>query len=442
MMAMARKVSFRFAPFSRQQRRLLNWWVPGSPVENANGIIADGAIRSGKTLCMCISFVMWALEKHPGETLAMCGKTIGSFRRNVLGPMKQALPAMGYEITDHRADNLLVITYKGKSADFYIFGGRDERSQDLIQGITLSGIFLDEVVLMPRSFVEQAIGRCSVDGSKIWMNCNPGNSGHWIKKEYVDKAKEKGMLYLHFTMDDNNSLSPEIRARYRTLYTGTWFKRYILGEWVAADGLIYDMIDTEADTVDAERLAEEYQKKNGKSFWKKTFVSIDYGTSNATAALLWSLGRDDVWYIRREYYHSGRDSGRQKTDRQYSQDIIKWLDDDLLTMDVIIVDPAAASFKVQLEEDGLDTEDADNAVLDGIRETSSGLGNGEIKIDKNCEMLLEEISGYVWDSTAAKNGVEKPVKQNDHACDAMRYGWMHVVDGLEIETGTNWAGGL
>lgn len=439
---MKKKNKFRFSPFSKRQRQLLNWWVPGSPVESASGIIADGAIRSGKTLCMCISFVMWALTAHDGETLGMCGKTIGSFRRNVLGPMKQALPALGYEITDKRADNLLIIKKGRKSAEFYIFGGRDERSQDLIQGITLAGIFLDEVVLMPRSFVEQAIGRCSVENSKIWMNCNPGNAGHWIKKEWIDQHKEKRMLYLHFTMDDNTSLSREIRARYRRLYVGTWFRRYILGEWVAADGLIYDMIDTEADTVDTERIAEEYQKKNGKSFWRKTFVSVDYGTSNATAALLWSLGRDNTWYIRREYYHSGRDSGRQKTDRQYSQDIIRWLNDDLLTLDVIIVDPAAASFKVQLEEDGLETEDADNAVLDGIRETSSGLGNGEIKIDKGCDMLLEEISGYVWDSTAAKNGVEKPVKQNDHACDAMRYGWMHVIDGLELETGTNWAGGL
>lgn len=437
-----KKTKFKFSPFSKKQRQLLNWWVPGSPVEGASGIIADGAIRSGKTLCMCISFVMWALHTFDGGTFAMCGKTIGSFRRNVLGPMKQVLPALGYEIIDKRTDNLLIIKKGEKSADIYIFGGKDEQSQSLIQGITLYGLMLDECVLMPRSFVEQAIGRCSVAGSKIWMNCNPGNAGHWIKKEWIDQRKEKRMLYLHFTMDDNTSLSREIRDRYRRLYIGTWFRRYILGEWVAADGLIYDMLDTEADTVDTERLAENYRKKNGKSFWKKTFVSVDYGTSNATAALLWSLGRDDVWYVRREYYHSGRDSGRQKTDRQYSEDIIQWLGDDLLTMDVIVVDPAAASFKVQLQDDGLSTEDADNAVLDGIRETSTGLGNGEIKIDKGCEMLLEEISGYVWDSTAAKHGVEKPVKENDHACDAMRYGWMHVVDGLELETGTNWAGGL
>lgn len=433
---------FNFAPFSRQQRKLLNWWVPGSPVAAANGIIADGAIRSGKTLCMCISFIMWAMETHSGETLGMCGKTIGSFRRNVLSPMKQALPAMGYEIEDHRADNLLVITHERKTAEFYIFGGRDERSQDLIQGITLSGIFLDEVVLMPRSFVEQAIGRCSVANSKIWMNCNPGAASHWIKKEYVDRYKEKKMLYLHFTMDDNNSLAPEIKERYRALYAGTFYKRFILGLWVAADGLIFDMYDTEKDPVDSERIAKGYAEKTGRRFWKESFVSIDYGTSNATCFLLWGLGRDDFWYIRREYYHSGRDSGRQKTDAQYSADLMKWLGPEAGRIDTIVIDPAAASFKVQVESDGLATEDADNAVLDGIRETSSALAAEKLKIDRSCEMLLEEMSGYIWDSTAAKHGVERPQKTDDHACDAMRYGWMHVIDKIEANTGDYLAGGL
>lgn len=158
--------TFKFQPFSRKQKQVLTWWVPDSLVKDYDGIIADGAIRSGKTVCMSLSFVFWAMENFNGQNFAMCGKTIGSFRRNVLFWLKLMLKSRGYKVADHRADNLVEITRKNVTNYFYIFGGKDERSQDLIQGITLAGVFCDEVALMPESFVNQATGRCSVERSK------------------------------------------------------------------------------------------------------------------------------------------------------------------------------------------------------------------------------------------------------------------------------------
>lgn len=258
--------TFHFSPFSKKQKQVLTWWCKESPVHDKDGIIADGAIRSGKTVSMSLSFVMWAMSGFAGQNFAMCGKTIGSFRRNVLFWLKLMLRSRGYSITDHRADNLVVVRKNSIENYFYIFGGKDERSQDLIQGITLAGVFFDEVALMPESFVNQATGRCSVKGSKFWFNCNPDGPYHWFKVNWIDKStgylgKEqvekirqkakaegkdpglKALLYLHFTMDDNLSLDEEVKARYRNMYIGVFFKRYILGLWAAAEGVIYDMFD-------------------------------------------------------------------------------------------------------------------------------------------------------------------------------------------------------
>lgn len=259
---------FQFKPFSQKQRKILNWWCPDSPVKGYDGIIADGAIRSGKTVSMSLSFAIWAMDTFNGQNFAMCGKTIGSFRRNVLFWLKLMLKSRGYQVSDHRADNLVIIRHGAVENYFYIFGGKDERSQDLIQGITLAGVFFDEVALMPESFVNQATGRCSVQGSKYWFNCNPDGPYHWFKVNWINKstgylgrektakvraeaaakgleAGLKNILYVHFTMDDNLSLSEEIKARYRSMYTGVFFKRYILGLWAMAEGIIYDMFDAD-----------------------------------------------------------------------------------------------------------------------------------------------------------------------------------------------------
>jgi len=427
---------FKFQPFSRRQKQILTWWLPNSPVKDYDGIIADGAIRSGKTVCMSLSFVFWVMENFSGQNFAMCGKTIGSFRRNVLFWLKLMLKSRGYKVTDHRADNLVEITRNGITNYFYIFGGKDERSQDLIQGITLAGLFCDEVALMPESFVNQATGRCSVEGSKYWFNCNPDGPYHWFKVNWIDKAigylgkkkvarlqqeaaakgtelNLKKLLYVHFTMDDNLSLSEAIKARYRSMYSGVFFKRYIEGLWAMAEGIIYDMFDPDRNVVDAEAIAAEYRKKSGREFLiGDKYVSCDYGTQNPTAFLLWSKGADNKWYCRREYYYSGRDKGQQKTDKEFAEDLTAWLSGEKIR--AVILDPAAASFKAQLEKDGYKVKKAKNDVLDGIRFVATLLLSGSIFIDASCENLLKEFASYIWDAKAAERGEDKPVKEHDH----------------------------
>lgn len=403
---------FKFQPFSLKQKKVLTWWCDTSPVKDKDGIIADGAIRSGKTVCMSLSFIMWAMQRFKGQNFAMCGKTIGSFRRNVLFWLKLMLKSRGYRVVDHRSDNLVEIS-RGKVTNyFYIFGGKDERSQDLIQGITLAGVFFDEVALMPESFVNQATGRCSVDGSKYWFNCNPDGPYHWFKTNWIDEAKKKNLIVLHFTMEDNLSLSEQIKVRYRSMYSGVFYKRYILGLWAMAEGIIYDMFDVDRHVkkvVDFARLLID----GGR------YVSIDYGTQNAMVFLLWNKGIDKKWYCTREYYYSGRDKGKQKADSQYADDLEKWLEG--TPVKAIIVDPSAASFITELNNRGYKTMKADNDVEDGIRLVSTLLNTEKIAFSQSCINTIKEFASYIWDPKAADRGEDKPIKQHDHAMDAVRY---------------------
>lgn len=406
------KQFFHFRPFSKKQRKILNWWCETSPVRDYDGITADGAIRSGKTVSMSLSFVLWAMSSFDGQNFAMCGKTIGSFRRNVLFWLKLMLKSRGYSVTDHRADNLVIISRGDVENYFYIFGGKDERSQDLIQGITLAGVFFDEVALMPESFVNQATGRCSVDGSKYWFNCNPDGPYHWFKVNWIDKRKEKKLLYLHFTMDDNLSLSEKIKARYRSMYTGVFFKRYILGLWCMAEGIVYDMFDPGRCVKPIKEIAPKLIDGN-------RYVSIDYGTQNATVFLLWNKGVDGVWYCIREYYYSGRDKGIQKTDTEYADDLSEWLEGTKIR--AIIVDPAAASFIAELRKRGYKVLKAKNDVIDGIRLVGTKLNQNLIVFSDSCVNTIKEFASYIWDAKAAEHGEDKPVKEHDHAMDAVRY---------------------
>ncbi len=406
------KQFFKFQPFSKKQRKVLNWWTKDSPVKDYDGIIADGAIRSGKTVSMSLSFVLWAMCSFNGQNFAMCGKTIGSFRRNVLFWLKLMLRSRGYRVTDHRADNLVVISRGSVENYFYIFGGKDERSQDLIQGITLAGVFFDEVALMPESFVNQATGRCSVDGSKYWFNCNPDGPYHWFKQNWIDKRKEKHLLYLHFTMDDNLSLSEKVKARYRSMYTGVFYRRYILGLWAMAEGIIYDMFSEERHVADPETISDLLLDGN-------RYVSCDYGTQNATVFLLWNQGTDDIWYCTREYYYSGREKGQQKTDAEYADDLESWLSG--TDINAVIVDPAAASFIAELTKRGYRVIKAKNDVADGIRLVATKLNLLKIVFSNICQNTIKEFASYIWDAKAAEHGEDKPVKQYDHAMDAVRY---------------------
>lgn len=402
------KAVFHFKQFSAKQLKVLKWWLDPR-VKHMDGIIADGAIRSGKTVVMSLSFVMWAMDTFQNENFGMCGKTIGSFRRNVVTVLKLMLRSRGYHVKDHRADNLLVITRNGIENYFYIFGGKDESSQDLIQGITLAGLFCDEVALMPESFVNQATGRCSIEGSKFWFNCNPAGPYHWFKINWIDKHKEKHLIYLHFTMDDNLSLSERVKERYRSMYSGVFYQRYILGKWAVAEGLIYDMFDKAKHIINEAKgaLVSEY------------YVSCDYGTQNATVFLLWHKTAKGTWICEKEYYYSGRDEHKQKTDSEYADDLDEFLNG--ITIEAVILDPSAASFKAELKKRGYRVKKAKNDVENGIRFVGTCLIRNLICFTDSCEYAQKEFAGYVWDSKASERGEDKPVKENDHVMDAVRY---------------------
>lgn len=405
---------FDFQKFSGKQIEVLRWWLRE---DGSDGIIADGAIRSGKTIAMSFSFVFWAMNNFENCNFAMCGKTIGSFRRNVLFWLKSMLVGR-YSIVDHRADNLLEISNGSRTNYFYIFGGKDERSQDLIQGITLAGCFFDEVALMPESFVNQATGRCSVEGSRFWFNCNPDGPYHWFKTEWIDKCQDKRLFYLHFTMDDNLSLSKEIKDRYRHMYSGVFYKRYILGLWAAAEGLIYDMFSEEKHVHSIIDIFPKLIDGN-------RYVSCDYGTQNATVFLLWNKGTDGRWYCTREYYYSGREKAKQKTDAEYADDLEEWLEGTRIR--AMIVDPSAASFIAELRKRNIKVLKANNDVMDGIRIVGTLLNRNKISFLESCVNTRKEFASYIWDEKAADRGEDRPIKQHDHAMDAVRYFCMTVL---------------
>ena len=408
---------FKFVKFSKKQLKVLTWWTKKSPVKDKDGIICDGAVRAGKTVVMALSYVMWAMKTFNEQNFGMAGKTIGAHRRNVITPLKLMLRSRGYKVKDRRADNYLIITYKGKRNYFYIFGGRDERSQDLVQGITLAGMFFDEVALMPQSFVSQAEARCSVDGAKYWYNCNPESPYHWFKENYIDKKDEKNLIHLHFLMEDNPSLTAKVIERYKRMFSGVFYKRYILGLWVVAEGIIYEMFDHDKHVV-----------KRGQKLpsMRRYWVACDYGTSNATTFLLFGLGADGRLYVIDEYYHSGR-TERKKSPSKYAKDFKEWLSKHKGVMpERIFIDPSAEGFILELYavlSPRLKSriQQADNEVKRGIELVSSIIDNDLLRVHERCVNVLKEITAYAWDEKAAERGEDKPIKANDHTLDPVRY---------------------
>lgn len=414
---------FKFQKFSRKQRQIFTWWLPNSPVREAGGIIADGAIRSGKTVSMSLSYTMWSMENYDGQNFIMAGKTISSFKRNVLQNLKLMLTSRGYHWIYHISGNfpnMLEVSRNGRTNYFYIFGGKDEGSQDLVQGITAAGAFFDEVALMPESFVNQATARCSVEGATWWFNCNPAGPMHWFKLEWIDKRIKKRLLYLHFTMDDNLSLSEKVKEKYRVMYAGVFYLRYIKGLWAVAEGLIYTMLTDDNLYTDQER---PVALKNTAM----KAITVDYGTTNPCVFLeVWDDGQT-IW-IDQEYRwdsrseEARRSANPQRTDAQYADDMTEFMGMEAQDQCMVVVDPSAASFITELRSRGLYVKPANNEVADGIRVVGSLLAKRNIRINKdNCKGLISEMQSYVWDDKAAERGEEKPVKQKDHGPDALRY---------------------
>ena len=410
---------FKWQPLSRKQRMLFTWWQADSPVKGHTGVIADGAIRSGKTVAMAVSFVMWAMSNFDRENFIMAGKTVKSFQRNVLKPLQAILPGRGYNCRYLQTDGLLRVSRGLKTNDFYIFGGKDEASQDLVQGLTAAGAYFDEVALMPESFVNQATGRLSVDGSKMWFNCNPEAPLHWFKLQWIDRAKEKGLLLLHFTMDDNNSLSEEIKARYRSMYAGVFYMRFILGQWAVAEGLVYSMFG------DGNRYDDETRPVAMLSTSTRC-IAVDYGTTNPCVFLDIRDDGQDVW-IENEWRWDSKSAEAQRmaipnmTDAQYADSMAEFMGADPGDQCMIVVDPSAKSFITEQRQRGFYVKEGDNDVLDGIRETATLITRKKLHVHERCKGLFNEFHSYVWDEKAAQRGEEKPVKMQDHGLDALRY---------------------
>ncbi len=393
----------RFKRFSSKQRLAIGWWT--NPIyRRRDAVICDGAVRSGKTLCMSMGFVSWAMTTYTGCYFALCGKTVTSLKRNVVEPLLGTLGAMGLTYIEKLSKNYIDIEMSGRRNRFYFFGGRDESSAALIQGVTLAGVMLDEVALMPRSFVEQALARCSVAGSKLWFNCNPDNPYHWFYREWIKKADEKNALYIHFTMEDNPSLTKAVRARYERLYAGVFYERFILGKWTAASGAVYPMFSEEKHVCRKIPQCDRF------------VISCDYGTVNPSSFGLWGKC-GEVWYRIDEYYYDSRREGVSRTDEEHYSGLERLAGN--RKIEYIVADPSAASFIECIRRHGVfDVIPAKNDVISGIRRVSDALRSGKIMFSEKCHDCLREFAQYCW---SEKSGGDAPLKENDHAMDDVRY---------------------
>ncbi len=384
---------------SERQKKILAF-----PYSGYDALICDGAVRSGKTSIMTVAFVDWAMREFNGQRFGICGKTVDSATKNIIVPYISMSYAKGlYTLHWRRSGKLLEVKRGAVTNWFEVFGGKDESSFMLIQGRTLAGVLLDEVALMPESFVNQALARCSVDGARLWFSCNPDNPNHWFYKNWIQRHRERNALYLHFSMEDNPALSAKTLERYRSMYSGVFYDRYIRGLWVVAEGLVYPFDP-------ASHVVQELPKSG------EYYISCDYGTLNPFSAGLWCVSRGQAVRIR-EYYYSGRGEKSQKTDEEYYVELEKLAGD--LPITYVVVDPSAASFITTIRRHGrFSVRKAKNDVLDGIRLTAAMLRTGVIKIGSGCVDAIREFGLYRWDD---KGEVDKPIKENDHAMDDIRY---------------------
>lgn len=417
-------MSIKYVAFSKKQLQLLTWWTDESPYHDLNGVIAEGAIRTGKTIIMGLSFILWSMQKSSDINYAICGKTVASTRRNIIEPLIEMLKQRKFKVIDRKTEGKLIVIKNNNKNTYYIFGGKDEGSASLIQGITLGGVLFDEVALMPRSFVEQAMARCSVDGSKYWFNCNPEGPQHWFYVEHILKWKERKYIRIHFCLEDNPSLSKERIDNYKSLYTGIFYKRFILGEWAFANGIVYDMVTDE----------NFYYNSNRKSVVPikiiendiKPYYGVDFGTANPQVYLevykyVDYAKKEMCFYVENEYYWNSRKKLMQKTPDEYVSDFNNWCKE----FSYLIIDPSATPLKAAHRKYGHNVINAKNNVEEGIIGLSTLFANKMIKINKdNCPNLCAELGLYRWNEKKLNNGVEEVSKENDHCCDALRYAIM------------------
>jgi PBSX family phage terminase large subunit len=374
----------------------LNFWV--------------GAVRSGKSFSALLRFIEFAMSDIEGD-FAIIGRTEDSLKRNVISELTRLLGNNVRYYIGKREINI----YNRK---IHVIGANDDRAEAKIRGSTFSGALVDEVTMIPENFFKMLLSRLSIQGSKLFATTNPDSPFHWIKKDFFEREKELDLKSFHFILDDNPSLTEDYKQNIRKEYQGLWYKRFIEGEWVLAEGAIYDFFNDDLHTI-------SYPEHQGKYY----VVGIDYGTTNPCAFTMIGFNPDkypNMW-VEKEYYWSSKEKMRQKTDSEYCDDLKIFIHN--YPIKAIVIDPSAASFIAECRKQGVQNlRDANNDVISGIRYVSQLLTVGTLKICKKCTNLIKEIQTYVWDEVSAKNGIEKPKKTSDHCLDALRYGCMYFYE--------------
>lgn len=382
----------------------------------------SGAVRSGKTIASLLAFLI-ALAAAPTHGLiVITGKTKETIERNLIEPLQSPHLFGPLAKQVHHTRGAGTATILGRVV--HLIGANDVRAEDRIRGMTIALAYCDEATLLPRGFWMMLLSRLSVAGAKLFGTTNPDGPAHWLRKDFLLRADDVGLLQWHFTLDDNPSLDPDYVERLKRQYVGLWFRRFILGEWCLAEGAVYDAWNPDRHVVDVLPRIERWLG-----------LGIDYGTTNPFAALVLGLGaleQDGArrLYLTHEWRWDSKHRRRQLTDHEYSEKLRGWLGElphphapkvKGIHPDWTVVDPSAASFVQQLYRDGLTPTLADNSVLDGIRTVSSLLAQDLLKVHRSCEGFIEEIPGYSWDPKKAEKGEDAPIKAADHSLDGGRY---------------------
>lgn len=389
----------------------------------------EGAVRSGKTVGSIVRWLRYLTVDGPPGAKLMVGRTERTLERNVLTPIIDMVGARHCRIIRGTGEAVIL------GQRVWLVGANDERAADRIQGSTLAGAYVDEASLIPATFWQMLLSRLSIEGARLFATANPDGPRHWLKVDYLDRP-ELDLARFRFRLDDNPSLSPEYVAALKAEYVGLWYRRFVLGLWVAAEGAVYDQLNIEPGGGTVVR--RDPDPRTVVRWW----VAVDYGTANPLHALL--LARDTAgrtWVVR-EWRWDSRQQQRQLTDSEYRTRLVTWVAGLQATKlkakpAAWVVDPSAASFLTELRTHSLPAHPADNAVLDGIRRTAGMLATRHLVIHQSCRMLLDELAGYVWDPKAQARGVDQPVKVDDHGPDALRYA-VHTLAGDPAMGGVAW----
>ena len=367
-----------------------------------------GSVRSGKTISSIVRWLEY-IEDGPEGELLMVGKTQRTLKRNILDTIQDIVGKSNFSFNRGMGE----VEIFGRK--IYVAGANDARAEGKIRGMTLAGAYCDEVTLYPEDFFTQLLARNSVKGAKIFCTTNPDSPYHWLKEKYIDRQDELDLTSFHFTLDDNLSLDETYKQELKKEYTGLWYKRFIEGRFVQAEGAIYDQYDDKKHTVD--ELPE----------MEKTWITCDYGTSNATVFLLIGLGADNKLYIIDEWSWGRKEQGISKSDSQLRKELQDFIRKHDIMPEWIFVDPSAASFITELYQyrnkflPFKRVAKANNDVLDGIQKVSNLIGEDLLLVHNRCEDTKREFTSYVWDKKAQERGEDKPLKEYDHRMDALRY---------------------